>query len=138
MVISGSHQFLFIHTGLSEIREPSLEWDQRIALAMGWTNIEHRPLIGGYGGRNPDTGKLEKLPLFTQSVDAALSTKPDLWVLAVNGRFDGVHHVTLRPRGDLDKTPVETESTWLALAICHATMQAHHQMKREEMNDVRL
>lgn len=128
MKVSDKEQFQFMIDELARLEHSAPVIDQCIALVLGWKDVVFRPMIQSYTGLHPVTRTKQTIPSFTSSIDAARSIKPDKWVLFTREQFSGNHLVTLFPQEDLGKVSIETQSYSLAIAICHATMQAHHQM----------
>jgi len=104
--------------------EPSRDLDAEIALVLGWTFMKmkgdkypyfRKPGVTNYRVRS-------ELPLFTKSIDAALTLLPKghWWAIVMRGNEDGF---------DASVIPPDTEMTWhrganAALAICIAALKA--------------
>jgi len=112
---------------------PCYETNGLVAEAVGWTCIRHRTRrhhgLWVAPGKHPDDGCLKDPPMFTRSIDAAMSLVPEGWTfdLQVRSHFS---HAFLEAQEDERGAEVSAQNAATpALALTAAALKARAEVQ---------
>jgi hypothetical protein len=114
---------LVVSDDIDEDTRNKVETD--IAKLLGWKNVTFDKWVPGWRGDCPRTGDRLIIPSYLSSLDAAVTTIPDLWVENYRRRFDDTVVAQCYPRGDLGLHVVRAECKRAPQALTAVGILAH-------------